>query len=65
MIKERVVDAKRLVGKKTVNGKTYTYEYYTLSLNLYIPKSWVTKYGTKYYLQVDEENGIITIKPYR
>jgi len=63
LMKERVVEVKRLVGKKTVRGKTYEYEYYTLPLNLYIPKSMVEKHGTKYYLQVDEENGIITIKP--
>ncbi|BAK54432.1 MULTISPECIES: hypothetical protein [Sulfolobaceae] len=62
-MKERVVEAKRLVGKKTVRGKTYEYEYYTLPLNLYIPKSMIEKHGTKYLLQVDEESGTITIKP--
>ncbi|MEJ2771956.1 MULTISPECIES: hypothetical protein [Stygiolobus] len=62
-MKERVVEAKRLVGKKTVRGKTYEYEYYTLPLNLYIPKSMVEKHGTKFMLQVDEENGTIIIKP--
>ncbi|BFI74349.1 hypothetical protein Stok01_01111 [Sulfurisphaera tokodaii] len=63
LMKERVVEAKRLVGKKTVRGKTYEYEYYTLPLNLYIPKSMIEKHGTKYLLQVDEESGTITIKP--
>ncbi|WP_369609655.1 hypothetical protein [Sulfurisphaera javensis] len=62
-MKERVVEAKRLVGKKTVRGKTYEYEYYTLPLNLYIPKSMIEKHGTKYILQVDEDSGTITIKP--
>jgi len=62
-MKERVVEVKRLVGKKAVNGKTYEYEYYTLPLNLYIPKSMVEKHGTKYYLKYDEEKGIITISP--
>jgi len=63
LMKERVVEAKRLVGKKTVRGKTYEYEYFTLPLNLYIPKSMVEKHGTKYYLHYDEETGTITIKP--
>ncbi|MDT7901706.1 MULTISPECIES: hypothetical protein [Acidianus] len=62
-MKEREVEAKRLVGKKLVRGKVYEYEYYTLPLNLYIPKSMVEKFGTKYMLEVDEDNGTITIKP--
>lgn len=63
LMKEREVEAKRLVGKKLVRGKVYEYEYYTLPLNLYIPKSMVEKFGTKYLLEVDEDNGTITIKP--
>ncbi|WP_236752082.1 hypothetical protein [Acidianus sp. HS-5] len=62
-MKEREVEAKRLVGKKLVRGKVYEYEYYTLPLNLYIPKSMVEKFGTRYMLEVDEDNGTITIKP--
>ncbi|MBW9140459.1 MAG: hypothetical protein MPF33_06140 [Candidatus Aramenus sp.] len=62
-MKEREVEAKRLIGKKSVRGKVYEYEYYTLPLNLYIPKSMVEKFGTKYTLEVDEESGTITIKP--
>ncbi len=62
-MKEREVEAKRLIGKKLVRGKVYEYEYYTLPLNLYIPKSMVEKFGTKYTLEVDEESGTITIKP--
>lgn len=63
LMKEREVEAKRLVGKKLVRGKVYEYEYYTLPLNLYIPKSMIEKFGTKYMLQVDEESGTITIRP--
>ncbi|MCG3108078.1 hypothetical protein L3N51_00359 [Metallosphaera sp. J1] len=62
-MKEREVEAKRLVGKKQVRGKVYEYEYYTLPLNLYIPKSMVEKFGKRYMLQVDEDTGTITIKP--
>ncbi|MCY0859931.1 MAG: hypothetical protein OWQ54_05815 [Sulfolobaceae archaeon] len=62
-MKEREVEAKKLIGKKVVRGKTYEYEYYTLPLNLYLPKSLVEKFGTKFMLKVDEEKGIITIKP--
>jgi len=46
-----------------VKGRTYQYEYYTLPLNLYVPKSMVEKFGTKFYLQVDEESGMIIIRP--
>jgi len=46
-----------------VRGKIYEYEYFTLPLNLYLPKSMVEKFGTKYMLQVDEDSGTITIKP--
>ncbi|ABP95735.1 hypothetical protein HA72_1580 [Metallosphaera sedula] len=63
LMKEREVEAKRLVGKKQVRGKVYEYEYYTLPLNLYIPKSMVEKFGKRYMLQVDEDTGTITIKP--
>ena len=59
----RIVELKQVISRKTVNGKTYEYPAYTLPLNLYIPKSMVQKYGTKYLLQVDEETGTITIKP--
>ncbi|ARM76646.1 hypothetical protein [Acidianus manzaensis] len=62
-MKEREVEAKRLIGKKLVRGKMYEYEYYTLPLNLYIPKSMVEKFGTRYTLQVDEDSGTITIRP--
>jgi len=61
----RVVELRQVVSRKVVNGKTYEYPAYTLPLNLYIPKSMVQKHGTKYYLQVDEETGTITIKPIR
>ncbi|BBG25285.1 hypothetical protein [Sulfuracidifex tepidarius] len=62
-MKEREVEAKRLVGKKTVRGKVYEYEYYTLPLNLYIPKSMVEKFGTKFSLHYDEDSGTITLRP--
>jgi len=62
-MKERIIEAKRRTGKKTVRGKTYEYEYYSLTPYIYVPKDIVKKFGTKFLLQVDEENGIITIKP--
>jgi len=63
MMKEREVEAKKLVGKKNVKGRSYEYQYYTLPLNLYLPKSVVEKFGTKFILQIDEDNGTIIIKP--
>ena len=63
-MRERVVEAKKLIGRKTVNGKVYEYEYYTLPLNLYIPKTVIEKYGRKFIVRFDEVSGIITIIPY-
>ena len=60
---DRVVEVKRLVGKKTVKGKTYEYEYYNLPLNLYIPKHMVAKHGTRFVLHYDLESGVITLTP--
>jgi len=51
------------MGKKTVKGKTYEYEYYNLPLNLYIPKSMVQKYGGKFLLHYDLSTGVITLTP--
>jgi hypothetical protein len=62
-MREREVEAKKLTGKKSVKGKQYEYQYYTLPLNLYLPKSVVEKFGTKFVLQIDEDNGTIIIKP--
>ncbi|MEM0373712.1 MAG: hypothetical protein QXV69_02155 [Sulfolobaceae archaeon] len=62
-MREREVEAKRLIGKKTVKGKVYEYEYYTLPLNIYIPKSMIEKFGTKYKLTFIESEGTIVIKP--
>ena len=59
----RIVELRMAISRKVINGKSYEYPAYTLPLNLYIPKSMVEKHGTKYYLQVDEETGVITIKP--
>ncbi len=57
----RKVTARRMVGRKAVKDKVYQYEYYTLPLNLYLPKSMVKKWGTEFMLERDEENGRIVI----
>ncbi len=61
-IRRREAKVKKISGKKNVRGKTYTYEYYTLPLNLYIPKSMVEKWGEDYIIERDEEKGMILIK---
>ncbi|MEM0014805.1 MAG: hypothetical protein QXX81_06165 [Zestosphaera sp.] len=60
-VRRRKVTARRIVGKKVVKDKIYQYEYYTLPLNLYIPKSMVERWGVDFVLERDEENGRITI----
>ena len=63
VVVRRVAVARKIIGKKRVKDKIYTYEYYTLPLNLYLPKSMVEKWGTEFIVERDDERGIITIKP--
>ncbi len=62
-ISRRVVIARKVIGKKVVRGKVYTYEYYTLPLNIYIPKNVIEKWGTEFVLERKESDGVIIIKP--
>jgi len=55
--------ARKVIGKKVVKNKVYTYTYYTLPLNLYLPKSVIERWGTEFIIERDDERGIITIKP--
>jgi len=55
--------AREVVGKKVVNGKTYEYTYYTLPLNIYIPKHVIQKYGREYVVIVNTETGEIRAMP--
>ena len=61
--KARVVEVRRIIGKKHVKNKTYSYDYYTLSLNLYVPRNIVEKYGKEYVVIKDDESGVITAMP--
>ncbi len=63
MVVRRLAVARKIIGRKKVKDKVYTYEYYTLPLNLYLPKSMVEKWGTEFIVERDDEKGIITIKP--
>jgi len=62
-VRVRTAVARKIIGRKVVRGKEYTYEYYTLPLNLYLPRSVVEKWGTEFIVERDDEKGIITIKP--
>jgi len=61
--KIRRVEVRKIIGRKNVKDKVYSYEYFTLSLNLYIPRSIVEKFGADFIIIRDEEQGIITIMP--
>ncbi len=61
-VMRRTATARKVIGKKVVKGKVYTYEYFTLPLNLYLPKNMVEKWGTEFIVERDEEHGVITIK---
>ena len=61
-VMRRTATARKVIGKKVVKGKVYTYEYFTLPLNLYLPKNMVEKWGTEFIVERDEDRGVITIK---
>jgi len=61
--KIRRVEVRKIIGRKNVKDKVYSYEYFTLSLNLYIPRNIVEKFGADFIIIRDEEQGIITIMP--
>ena len=61
-MRRREARIKKISGRKVVRGKTYTYEYYTLPLNLYIPKSMVERWGEEYIVERDIEKGVVLIK---
>jgi hypothetical protein len=61
-VKKREVRVKKITGKKRVGDKVYTYTYYTLPLNLYIPRTMVERWGEEYIVEKDEERGIIVIR---
>lgn len=60
-VRRRTVTARKMVGKKAIKDKIYQYEYYTLPLNLYLPKSMIEKWGTEFVVERDEEKGRIVI----
>jgi len=59
----RTVEVRKIIGKKNVKDRTYHYEYYTLPLNIYVPRNVVERWGTEFVVIRDDENGIITIMP--
>ena len=63
MKRVREVKLKKIVGKKNIKGKTYTYIYFTLPLNLYIQKHIVEKFGDTYIVEIDTDTGIIKAYP--
>ncbi len=63
MKRVREVKLKKIIGKKNIKGKVYTYEYYTLPLNVYIQKHIVEEYGDSYIVEVDTENGVVKAYP--
>jgi len=62
-IRVKYVRVRRVVGRKRIKGRVYSYEYYVLSLNLYIPRNIVEKWGDEFVVIKDMERGVITIMP--
>ena len=63
MKKVRKVTARRVVGRKNVKDRVYEYVYYTLPLNLYLPRSYIERWGVEYVVIRDDEKGTITVMP--
>ena len=63
MVRKRYVKVREVLGRKVVNNKEYRYTYYTLPLNIYIPKHIVEKYDRDYVLEIDPETGEIRAYP--
>ncbi|ALU11676.1 hypothetical protein EYM_03630 [Ignicoccus islandicus DSM 13165] len=63
MLRRREVKVREVVGRKVVNKKEYRYTYYTLPLNIYIPKHVVEKYDKDYVLEINTETGEIRAFP--
>jgi len=61
-VMRRTASARKVIGKKVVKGKTYIYEYYTLPLNLYLPKNMVERWGTEFIVERNEDEGVIIIR---
>ncbi len=62
-LRTRETEAKEIVGKKVLKGKVYSYTYFTLPLNIYLPKHIVERYGKKFVLKMNTETGEIYIAP--
>ena len=62
-MRRRQVKVREVKGKKVVNNKEYRYTYYTLPLNIYIPKHVVEKYDREYVLEINTETGEIRAYP--
>jgi hypothetical protein len=62
-VRRRQVKVREVLGRKIVNNKEYRYTYYTLPLNIYIPKHIVEKYDRDYVLEIDPETGEIRAYP--
>lgn len=62
MIRVREAKARLVEGRKVVRNKEYRYKYFTLPLNLYLPKSMVERWGTDFIIEINESKGMIIIK---
>jgi hypothetical protein len=63
MERMREATVREVVGRKVVKDKLYTYTYYTLPLNIYIPKHIVHRYGKEYIVIINTETGEIRAMP--
>ena len=62
-IHRRIVVAKEIKAKKKRGEKVYKYSYYTLFLNIYVPKHIIEKYGKEFVVVIDKDLGIVNVYP--
>jgi len=60
----KVVKVKKMMIRRVAkNGKVYEYPSYVLNKTLYIPKSWVTRFGKEYVIERCDEEKYVVVKP--
>jgi len=64
-LRRKVIRVREITGKRIINKREYHYKYYTLSLNIYIPKRMVEKYGRNYIMEFNRDTGELVIRPSR
>jgi len=62
-LQRRVVSAREIRARKRRGEKVYEYSYFSILLNIYVPKQVVEKFGKEFIVEVDKDLGIVKVFP--